>query len=170
MPIEKVHFGSVEQGADSGDARIIGNPDAERDKPKGKGVPQLQVENLENLGTMHDLDQRSLDPNYTYRWVNLSANIKMARAKAKGYSFVDPDTEPVSNLVGESPDVKDGHYVVGDTVLMRCPKPQWKGRRAAVRKKALNRLKGPERKFRKAAEEASSNYGEQVEVITDKGD
>jgi hypothetical protein len=146
----------------------IGNPDEERDRSRRREVPQLEVEDLNQMGSLLDLDPRTLDKNYTYKFVNRSANIKLARAKQKGYVFVDPENEDIKTLVGESPDIQDGRYVVGDTVLMRCPRAKERARNKAKRKRALDRLGAPTRKFKKTADKLSQDLGEPVEVITDK--
>lgn len=147
----------------------IGNPDEERDRPRRREAPQLEVEDLNQMGSLLDLDMRTLDKNYVYKFANRSANIKLARAKQKGYVFVDPEAEPdIKTTVGESPDILDGHYVVGDTVLMRCPRAKERARNKAKKKRALDRLGSQVRKFRKTADKLSQDLGEPVEVITDK--
>lgn len=147
----------------------IGNPDEERDSPRRREVPQLEVEDLNQMSSLLDLNMRTLDPNYTYKFVNRSANIKMSRAKQKGYVFVDPDREPgIRTQLGESPDIQDGCYVVGDTVLMRCPRAKERARNKAKKKRALDRLGSPVRKFKKSADKLSQSLGEPVEVITTK--
>jgi hypothetical protein len=159
----------AEQPAHVPSSTRIGNPDEERDRPRRREVPQLEVEDLNQMGSLLDLDMRTLDKNYTYKFVNRSANIKMARAKQKGYIFVDPEREPdIKTQVGESPDIQDGRYVVGDTVLMRCPRAKERARNKAKRKRALDRLGSQVRRFKKTADKVSQDLGEPVEVITDK--
>lgn len=148
--------------------RIEHDPDAEPTRAP-KEAPQLKVESLENMGSMLELDLSALDPNFVYRWVHRS-NLKIARAKARGYRVVLADDEVVKNVVGDSPETSDGTFQVGDVILMKTPRDIHKGRRVANRKRADRRLKGPVRKFRENAREASTNYSESIEVITDKGD
>lgn len=143
----------------------VTNPDAERDERRPRELPSVEVEDLESMGTMIELNQEDLDPNFKYRWVNFTG-IKMARAKAKGYSFVDPNSEEIRNAVGDSPEVKDGKFVVGDVVLMRCPRTTHAARRRRLQKKGERRLKAVERKFRREAEAASTKFSEPVQVIT----
>ena len=131
-------------------------------------VPTVSVESRENLGSMLELDISGLDPKYNYRWVHKSP-LKVARAKAKGYRFVDPENTDVKNVFGDSPETAaDGTITVGDVVLMFSDKNLYKARKRKQRAKSEARLKGPERKFRKEAEQASQIRGERVEVITDK--
>lgn len=132
----------------------------------------LTIESIDNLGSGLDLDLDSLNRDYTYRWVHKSPK-KVARARAKGYRLVDPQAEPAIRTVGgESPESTDGTYSVGDVVLMRVPKSTHKARRRALKKRGDQRLKGPERKFRRDAQVAGQARGlsEPIEVITTKGD
>lgn len=143
---------------------IIANPDADRN-PKRREVTNLQVESLENLGSMLELDASTLDPNFKYRWVNEN-NLKQARARAKGYRAVDPETEEVKNAVGDSPEVVGGVYKVGDVILMKTPIATYRARRVKINQKRDRRLKGPERKFRKEVKEQSELRGETIEVVS----
>ena len=145
---------------------IIANPDPDR-KPKPKEVAEIKVEPQEYLGSMLELDLAKLDPNFSYRWVHKS-NLKIARAKAKGYRVVKPDEEQIQNVVGDSPETEDGTFTVGDVILMKCPKSLHKARRERVKTKVERRLKGPMRKFRKDAQAKSMHFSEPIEVITDK--
>ena len=143
----------------------VTNPDPERDERRPKEPPQIEVESLESLGTLIELDPESLDPGYKYRWVAM-VGIKIARAKAKGYIYVNAADEGIANRVGEMPDVKDNHFIVGDVVLMKCPRSTHAARRRRLQKKGEQRLKAPERKFRKEAEAVGSKFSEPVQVIT----
>ena len=131
----------------------------------------LSVESIDNLGSGLDLDPETLDPAYNYRWTHKSPK-KMARARAKGYRLVDPALESgICTVGGESPETAtDGTYTVGDVVLMKVPKSTHKKRRKAIAKRRDDRLRGPERKFRREAQAASSRLTTPVEVITTKGD
>lgn len=152
-------------------APIIANPDPDRDSPTQSRpkpeVPDLDVQSLEDAGSMLALDLDRLDPDFVYRWVNVDPR-KIGRAKARGYVFVDPEEEQIANTVGDAPEVKDGRYVVVDVVLMKCRLSVRKNRRRKLRQQSEARLKGPERKFRKEASESSKHYSERIEVITDK--
>ena len=143
---------------------IIANPDASRE-PKRKEVPQLQVECLEHLCSMLELDPSTLDPNFKYRWVN-AASLKLARARAKGYRTVDAEVETIKNAVGDSPEAEGGVYRVGDVILMKTPIATYKSRRKVIRRKTDARLKGPEKKFRREAQQHSESYGEPIEVVS----
>jgi hypothetical protein len=145
----------------------IANPDAERDAQKE--VPQVEVESRENMGSMLDIDLESLDKAFKYRWVHV-APIKVARAKQKGYVFVDADEETIVNLVGDSPDTEGGRIRVGDVVLMKCPRTIHRARRKRVAEKTKIRLRGPKRKFKREAssDQVRRRYGTPVAVITDK--
>lgn len=145
---------------------IIANPDPSRNpKPRRQEALNLQVESLENLGSMLELDPSTLDPNFKYRWVNEN-NLKLARARAKGYRPVDPEIEEVKNAVGDSPEVVGGVYKVGDVVLMRTPISTYRGRRQKIAQKRDRRLKGPVRKFKREAQEQSERRGERIEVVS----
>ena len=149
---------------------VVANPDPNRGKQPGRNpkpeVPELNVQSLEDAGSMIALDPDSLDPEFSYRWVNVDPR-KIGRAKARGYVYVKSD-EGIMNTVGDSPEVKDGRYYVMDVVLMKCRVDVRKARRRKNHKRTQARLKGPERKFRKEAAQESQRYSERIEVITDK--
>lgn len=134
--------------------------------PANKEVPTVTV-TQQDLGTLTELDMSTLDPGYIYRWV-YKAPLKAARARARGYEIVDPAEEAIKNAVGDSPEAEDGTYTIGDVVLMRCKKPIHRERRHANKRKTDQRLKGPERKFRKEVKTVGSQRGLDIEVITDK--
>jgi len=146
---------------------IIANPDSTRQTRTKEAKPQIEVESQDFLGWMLELDLSKLDPNFQYRWVQ-KTNLKVARAKAKGYVVVKPDEEDIANVVGDSPDAVDGTFTVGDVILMKCPRSLHRSRRQRIKTKVDRRLKGPERKFRKDAQEKSLHFSEPIEVITDK--
>lgn len=135
-------------------------------KAKPQEVPEVEVKSRE-YSTLTDLDKSQLDPSFEYRWVNKSP-LKVARKKAMGYSIVDPSTEEILNGIGEAPDTADGTYTIGDVVLMKIPKVEHRARRVASKRKTDKRLKGPVRKFKRAAVEKGSQRGEEIEVITRK--
>lgn len=144
----------------------ITNPDPDRNPQRE--VPQVSVESREHMGSMLDLDLDRLDKKFKYRWVNI-APLKVARAKAKGYIFVDPDEEEIRNVVGDSPDTEDGRVRVGDVVLMKAPRTLHRERRKRIADKTKSRLTGQKRKFkREARTQGTKRYGQPVEVITDK--
>jgi len=149
----------------------VTNLDPDREKrrsPNSKPeVPELNVQSLEDAGSMLALDTDMLDPDYTYRWVNIDPR-KVGRAKARGYVFVDAIEETLHNTVGDSPEVKDGRYTTMDVVLMKCRKTVRAHRRKKLREQTSARLKGQERKFRKEAAAESKRYSQRIEVITDK--
>ena len=176
MATEKDRLETVEKGPDAlspaplpelTDADFAAPVITNHNRPEGR----LKVESMENMGSMLDLRPECLNPQYEYRWVHKSP-FKVGRAKARGYALVDPRKhEPaIVNLVGDSPGVaEDGTITVGDVVLMYAWKEGYKGRKIKQRKQAKQRLTGPERKFRKDAEEKGrSRYDRPVEVITDK--
>jgi hypothetical protein len=143
----------------------IANPDPDRE-PREQ-PPQVTVESREHMGSMLELDPSQLDKAFKYRWVNV-APLKVSRAKAKGYRFVDPD-EGIVNAVGDSPDTEDGRVRVGDVVLMKCPRTVYRERRSRVATRTKTRLGVQKRKFKREAEARGiERYGQAVEVITDK--
>lgn len=132
-----------------------------------KEVIQVEVEQRD-LGTQLELDPSTLDPAYVYRWVR-KVPLKMARQKVKGYEIVVPaDDEGIRNVFGDSPEAEDGTYTMGDVVLMRCKKQSHKARRHAVKRRTDQRLRGPEKKFRRESDEIAQKRGIDIEVITDK--
>jgi hypothetical protein len=135
-------------------------------KAKAQEVPQVEVKSRE-YSQATDLDKSLLDPNFEYRWVNKSP-LKVARKRTMGYRIVDPATEEILNILGDAPEAADGTYTIGDVVLMKIPKLEHRARRVASKQKTDKRLKGPVRKFKKAALEKGSQRGEQIEVITRK--
>lgn len=134
-----------------------------------KEVEGLTVESqAQELSSMLELDMSTLDAGYVYRWVHKTP-LKVARQRARGYSIVDPaESEGIKNAVGDSPEAEDGTYTVGDLVLMRCKKLTHKARRHHVARKAKQRLRGPERKFRRDVKAKGESRGFDIEVITDK--
>lgn len=136
------------------------------DNTQKREVPQVEVTDRE-ISTMLQLDVDKLDHNYEYRWVHKSP-LKVARARARGYRTVEPDSEEILNAVGESPAAADNTYTIGDVVLMKIKKLDHRARRVAQKRKTDARLKGPVRKFRKSAQEKARLRGQNIEVITDK--
>lgn len=128
--------------------------------------PEVEVQSRE-LGTLIELDPKTLDPKFEYRWVHKSG-LKIARQRARGYVIVDPVEEKITNLVGESPEAADNTYTIGDVVLMKIKKLEHRARRHGQKKRTDKRLKGPVRKFRKDAAGKRTRSGERVEVITNK--
>lgn len=154
------------EGAAAAPGIRIGNPDPQRDAERE--VPQVEVESRENVGSMLDLDTSKLDQKFKYRWVNV-APLKVARAKARGYVFVDPDEEDIQNLVGDSPDTDDGRIRVGDVILMKCAKELHRARRKRVAEKTKSRLGAQKRKFKRQAQlRGQERYGVPIETITDR--
>lgn len=137
-------------------------------RPQPSEVPEVEVKSRE-LGSLTELDPACLDKHYTYRWVHKSP-LKVARAKARGYRIVDPANEEIRNAVGESPEAADGTYTLGDVILMRIKRDEYRARRKTQKRKTDKRLKGPVRKFRRTAQERGALRGQHIEVITDNKD
>jgi hypothetical protein len=117
-------------------------------------TPDFSVLSRENMATLLDLDTKTLDPAFKYRWVNKTST-KFSRAKLRGYILVEPDKEEIKTLGGGEPDIStDGYYQCADVVLMKVPKARYKQRRILVRKKTQQRLtsvtKQAKRRMRKA--------------------
>lgn len=131
-------------------------------------VPEVEVVSRE-LGTLLELDTATLDQNYVYRWIHKSP-LKVSRARARGYTMVDPGTEEVLIVVtGGAPETADGTYTIGDVVLMKLLKSEHRARRIASKRKTDKRLKGPVRKFKRAAQEkVQGRYNQSVEIISKK--
>lgn len=133
-----------------------------------EGLDGLTVHDRE-LSTLADLDHETLDRKFQYRFVYKSP-LKMARMKARGYVVVDPAMEDgILNISGEPLAVaNDGTYSVGDTILMKIPKVNYRAREKKKKRKTDARLKGPVRNFKKRAREQGSVRGQEIEVITKK--
>ena len=69
--------------------------------PASRAVPEpeISVFDRENPSLL-DIDKKSTDPSFEYRWVYKSAT-RIARTRAKGYVKVDPDQEEIRNTVGD---------------------------------------------------------------------
>lgn len=126
----------------------------------------IEVQNRE-LSTLLELDLKSLDPKYIYRWAYKSP-LKVARQRARGYVIVNPAEEKILDAVGESPEAADGTYTLGDVVLMKILKEEYRARRHAQKRRTDKRLKGPTRKFKRTAQGKTDRSGQPVEVITNK--
>lgn len=128
---------------------------------------ELNVQSVENLGSMLELHPSSLDRSYKYRWVNRDPK-KVMRAKARGYEFVRAsDHKPVVNVVGDAPDTtSEGFYVVGDVVLMRSKKSLYLGRRKQLREKTEAKLSTGKKEFQRVAKREGKKRGSKVEVNT----
>lgn len=135
-------------------------------RPQPKEDFNIEVQSRE-LGTLLEIDPKYLDPKYTYRWVHKS-NLKIARQRARGYVMVIPAEEKILDANGESPEAEDGTYTLGDVVLMKILKDEYRARRHAQKRKTDTRLKGPARKFKRTAQSKTDRSGQPVEVITNK--
>lgn len=135
-------------------------------RPQTTEALDIEVKSRE-LGTLLEIDPSLLDPKYTYRWVHKS-NLKIARQKARGYIIVNPAEEKILDAAGESPEAEDGTYTLGDVVLMKILKDEYRARRHAQKRKTDTRLKGPVRKFKRSAASKTDRSGQRVEVITNK--
>lgn len=131
-------------------------------------VPEVEVQSRE-LSTLTELAPDTLDSDYVYRLVHKSP-LKVSRARARGYVIVDPNIEEIKILAtGQSPEAADGTYTIGDTILMKLRKVEYRARRIASKKKTDKRLKGPVRKFKRTAQEkVQGRYNQSVEVISKK--
>lgn len=134
------------------------------------GPPQVLVQDRTNPGDILDLDLKTLDKKYKYRWVFKSPT-KVGRARARGYEVVRPDAEPdIRTLAGDAPGTaEDNTYTVRDVVLMRCAKSVYLKRRKVVKVNTDERLKGQVKKFKSTARKLSARLEQPVEVITTKG-
>lgn len=130
-------------------------------------VPQVEVTSRE-LGTLTELDPSTLQKGFEYRWVHKSP-LKVARAKARGYTIVDANSEELKNAVGESPEIAaDGTFTLGDVVLMKINRTNLRARKIAQKRRTDKRLKGPVRKFKRDTSAKRTRSGEAIEVITNK--
>lgn len=135
-------------------------------KPQTQEALDIEVKDRE-LGTMLEINPKYLDPKFTYRWVHKS-NLKIARQKARGYVIVSPAEEKILDANGESPEAEDGTYTLGDVVLMKILRDEYRARRHAQKRKTDTRLKGPTRKFKRTAQGKTDRSGQPIEVITNK--
>jgi hypothetical protein len=85
------------------------------------------------------LDPESLDPGQKYRFVFNHQN-RISRMQMKGYTFVTEDdgVRLKYEIVGALD--SSGHILVGDSVLMRCPKNRYDRRRRDVRERTEARM------------------------------
>lgn len=104
-------------------------------------MPKVSVESRnEDVDAMYaaeddsllQLDPETIDPEMKYRFV-YNQDMRLARMKAKGYDFVDVSDgvklrEALTGKVNG-----EGHILVGDSVLMRCPKRRYDRRRRGIR-------------------------------------
>lgn len=166
---------ATDKNGDSPQAELLADPfaGAERGiRPTNLTHAEVTVESREDaMRSLLDLDPSTLDRGFKYRWV-YKASLKVARKKAKGYTVVNPSTEPgIKNLVGDSPDIaEDGTYTVMDVVLMRCPKSVHKARRKRVKERTDDRIRGPVRKYKATAKKLgrSRRLSAPVKVITNE--
>lgn len=93
------------------------------------------------------LDEDTLDPNKTYRWVH-NAPTRLAQRQSQGYRLVSRKDDKVQTLV---PDEKapDDYIYNGDSVLMCCDTATVKQRRNRTSAIAVSRLGTPVSNFRK---------------------
>lgn len=122
------------------------------------------IQGRQSAGERLDLDPRTLDKGFTYRWVNKSQKY-VSRRKAKGYVVVDPRRESkIKNYAGEVLEPHaDNTYTEQDAILMKCPKRIHRIRRAAVELDAQNRLGVKKKQIRKGFMRKAR--GANVEVI-----
>lgn len=143
------------------------NPKSEEDRP-----PQVELQDRSNAGDVLDLDRRTLDRNYTYRWVYKSPT-KVGRTRARGYEIVNPQKEPgIRTTAGDAPGIApDGTYTTRDVVLMRVKRVVYGKRRTEIKGRTDERLKGQVKKFKNTArsESRKARLETPVEVITTKG-
>lgn len=78
------------------------------------------------------LNPETIDPEMKYRFV-FNMPMRLARMKAKGYDFVVPEDNVKLKEALVSQTDGEGHILVGDSVLMRCPKRRYDRRRRGIR-------------------------------------
>lgn len=106
------------------------------------------------------LNEETRDPNLHYRWVRLDdTNSSVLKHSLKGYTPVaKSDIETVSTPLDKGGD----HVVVGDLMLMACPKDKYEARQAEVRNQT-------EMKLQSTTIEAERRAAEKgIKLITDK--
>lgn len=129
-------------------------------------VRESELEGLEvrdrEIPSAMDIDLSALDPDRQYRWVR-NAQLRIARAKAKGYRFVDPSAEEVNDQNGDPiGEHVDGRVIVGDVVLMWTPKGEFIGRKKSLRVQNEKRLGSIKKQFKRLARSKG------VETITNR--
>lgn len=110
--------------------------------PKGAApIPSVQVRD-QKFGEQdfQGLDPRTLNPNRHYRWVRIDANGRsVTRKKIKGYDVETIRKDGPKTLV--DPDKRgDNAIVIGDGVLMSCPKTLHEQRQRTLRKRSEDLL------------------------------
>jgi hypothetical protein len=93
------------------------------------------------------LDENTLDPDMTYRWV-LNAPANLTRRQAQGYRLVSREEDGVATCV---PDEKspDDYIRNGDSILMCCPKALVAERRSRTLQMSEKRLGAPVAQFKR---------------------
>lgn len=92
------------------------------------------------------LDEKTLDPNMTYRWVR-NDPLSIAKRSTQGYRLVSRSEDGVEPLVdnGKAP---DDYIYNGDSVLMCCETNTVEARRLRTSEIAERRLGAPVAEFR----------------------
>jgi hypothetical protein len=93
------------------------------------------------------LDENTLDPNKTYRWVH-NAPTRLAQRRSQGYRLVSRKDDKVKTLVPEEK-APDDYIYNGDSVLMCCDTATVESRRGRTSAIATARLGTPVSQFRK---------------------
>ena len=84
-------------------------------------IPDIQVKQRKHTdASFLELDESSKDPNLHYRWVRIADNgSSKVRHEMKGYAPVEKgDVLTMSDTESKGGD----HIIVGDLILMACPK------------------------------------------------
>lgn len=113
-------------------------PSAPAGPPGGAQAPvpnvrleQMKFRDADFLG----LDPRTIKPELHYRWVRVDSNGRsVVRKKARGYHVVT-QKDGVRTLV-EADKRADGAIVIGDSVLMACPRQLHEERQRFLHKRS----------------------------------
>jgi hypothetical protein len=94
----------------------------------GPSVPSVEVRDRKrNDAEILDLVEMSKDPNRHYRWVRVDRyNTSVVKHRLRGY-VAEISTGGIETIA--EPDKRgDGHIVVGDVMLMSCPRDLYEQR------------------------------------------
>lgn len=100
------------------------------------------------------LDEETLDPNMTYRWVQNSP-LQVAKRRSQGYRLVSREDDDVRTIV-EPEKSADDYIYNGDSVLMCCDTTIVNARRKRVSEIANARLGAPVAEFKRGHQDSGA--------------
>lgn len=154
-----------------GGPAVVPTPDLSRppgDAPSDAGpVASIKAhDRRRDNPSIHDLDESTMDPTRHYRWVYRGGDgLKVARAKLRGYR-TEKLTKGGVRPIAEVDSAGDGAIVIGDTVLMSCPKTRHETSRQKLHQHNEARLAATTAALEEKARQTLPS-GTPVQLITD---